>query len=191
VAAPRASSSRAEAGGAGGLGPRKHGLSSDGEEQENAYLRRNVEHLRQSKRQLENQVGDLGRRVKFLEEQNSRYKTFCEQPRAGGDVGGNLEMEMDCLQNQLTAVQMLKEALNTENVELQRRLDSALESLRADQREQKHTQCVVCMDNLANVVCLPCKHLALCGDCGAQDKSLASCPICRTSITDRLQVFMP
>ena len=35
-------------------------------------------------------------------------------------------------------------------------------------------QCVICMDNLANLVCLPCKHLAICSLCNA----IAECPMC-------------
>lgn len=161
-------------------------------DEENSYLRRNVEHLRQSKRQLEAQVSNLGIRVRSLEEQNQQYRAFCEQPRGWGrDAGGNMEIELDSMQQQLCAVQLLKDALNTENVELQSRLNATLESLRAEQTEHKRTQCVVCMDNLANVVCLPCKHLALCGTCGGPDQNFASCPICRTCISERMQIFMP
>ncbi|CAK0814514.1 unnamed protein product [Prorocentrum cordatum] len=191
---PRASCSRAAPGTGAPAGPgaRRHGVNCEGKDQENSYLRRNIEHLRLGKRQLEAQVANLNIRVQSLQEQNRQYRAFCEQPRAGaGHSGGRLGMEMDNLQEKLTAVQMLKDALNTENLELQRRLEAALENLRTEQKEQRHTQCVVCLDNLANIVCLPCKHLALCSLCGAPERNIASCPICRTSLSDRLQVFMP
>jgi hypothetical protein len=46
------------------------------------------------------------------------------------------------------------------------------------------------MDNLINLVCLPCKHLSMCTYCGmAQD--VTSCPICRTDIKEKLQIYTP
>lgn len=155
--------------------------------QENVYLRRNVEHLRQSKRQLEAQVTSLNERLQFLEQHNQQYKSLYEQSKSFFMCAGSGEMEIGNLHQQLSAVQLLKDALNTENVELRQKLQAAQSE---DNKELKHTACVICMDNLANVVCLPCKHLALCSLCGQQNR-VSSCPICRTDIEEQLQIFIP
>merc|ERR1719277_1424148 len=106
-------------------------------------------------------------RMQMLEQQNLQYKVFYEQAR--NDMrGGNGGLEISNLHQQLSAVMMLKDALNMENLELQRHLQAANRE-RADRAaESKHTACVICMDNLANVVCLPCKHLSLCTFCNKQ-----------------------
>jgi len=153
---------------------------------ENAYLKKNIEHLRQGKRHLESQVAELEERLKFLATQNQQYKMLYEQstmPLMRGDSG---EMEISSLHQQLSAVQMLKDALNKENLELHIKLEAAQ---KAERNELKHTACVICIDNLANVVCLPCKHLALCSFCGQQN--IGNCPICRSEITEQMQIFVP
>lgn len=57
-------------------------------------------------------------------------------------------------------------------------------------QESKQGACVICMDKLANIVCLPCKHLALCTLCDAQQK-VQLCPICRSAVQEKMPIFMP
>jgi len=161
--------------------------SAPGNSDESLYLKKNIEHLRLSKRQLEGQVESLEDRVLFLEQQNQQYKSLYEQSKSSlmsGDSGG---MELSNLQQQLCAVQLLKDALNAENLELQQKL-KAIQN--AGKNEVKQNACVICMDNLANVVCLPCKHLSLCSFCCRQNE-VTSCPICRSEISDKIQIFIP
>ncbi|KAH0606551.1 uncharacterized protein H6S33_003385 [Morchella sextelata] len=58
--------------------------------------------------------------------------------------------------------------------------------------------CVVCYDGVADMVVLPCKHLALCVTCcdgmsirerGGAGHGNAKCPICRAIVTDRMKIF--
>lgn len=156
-------------------------------EQENAYLRKNVEQLRQRKRQLEQQVARLAEGVQSLEQQNmQRYQTFHERAIGGScDIEG---LEISSLHQQLGAVMMLKDALHIENLELQQRL-AAAEHERAERHQLKHTACVICIDNLANMVCLPCKHLALCTSC-SQQSTVGSCPLCRSDVIKILQIYI-
>lgn len=157
--------------------------------EENAYLRRNVEHLRRRKKQMEEHSRYLEERVQSLERENVQYKDFYEQVQctqlALGDCGG---LEINMLHQQLNAVLLLKNALNAENLELQRLLETERERKQPIE-SSPHTACVVCMDNLANVVCLPCKHLSLCTFCSSQ--SITCCPICRSDIDEKMQIFMP
>mmetsp|Transcript_57968 Transcript_57968/g.151087 ORF Transcript_57968/g.151087 Transcript_57968/m.151087 type:complete len:286 (+) Transcript_57968:1655-2512(+) len=167
-------------------------------EQENAYLRKNVEHLRKKKHQLEDSVFRLDERVQSLEQQNAQYKALYEHAKVNHfmNCGQTAGAEMSSLHEQLNAVMMLKDALNLENMELQRRLQAAERDLAergradGDAEAKQHGACVICMDNLANVVCLPCKHLSLCSFCAAQ-QPVGSCPICRADISEKLQIYMP
>jgi hypothetical protein len=47
--------------------------------------------------------------------------------------------------------------------------------------------CCVCLENLANLLMIPCNHLITCGKCGAD---LKDCPNCRTSIISTTAVFL-
>lgn len=158
---------------------------------ENAYLRKNVEHLRRAKHSLEDQVSSFETRSKNVEQQMQQYKTLYEQSKTERMqeivAGGGNGMEIHNLHQQLSAVQMLKDVLNMENVELQEKLSKAQ---RSEGEDMKHAACVICLDNLANLVCIPCKHLALCSYCAAQD-GVDSCPICRTEIREKMQIYLP
>jgi hypothetical protein len=140
---------------------------------------------------LERHARGLETRNQWLEQQLDNHKVLYQQLQAqrefqGGSGGAGSETELLNLQEQLEAVMQIKQALNTENLELQRRLE------KKENREEELRQgtCVVCLDNLANLVCLPCKHLSLCLDCGRQD-NLETCPICRMKVEDKMQIFCP
>jgi len=62
-------------------------------------------------------------------------------------------------------------------------------SVAEQQREeaQERLECTVCMDAERNVLFLPCSHVAACVGCAAR---LDKCPICRTAITQKLQMNM-
>jgi len=154
---------------------------------ENAYLRKNVEHLRGQKRRLEEQVMNLEGHARTLDHGRQQYRLLYEQAQREARCRGSGDQELSSLHEQLAAITQLKDALNEENVELLRRLDI---SERRRGEESKLGACVICMDNLANVVCLPCKHLAICEYC-EQHQNVQHCPICRTPAHDRMKIFMP
>lgn len=166
------------------------------ERDENAYLRRNIEHLRQTKRLMADRIGCLERRVQCLDEQlrcgreQEVYTTAGYAFDGGGAVWDGHDAELRSLHQQLGAVQLVKDALNRENLDLHHKLRIAQEAIEARASTRRLASCVICMDNLVNVVCLPCKHLALCSFCSQRDQ-VEACPICRCAIADRLQIFMP
>jgi len=145
------------------------------------YLRQNAEHLRHAKHQQEHHISVLNKQVARLQEQVIHHKEA--NLRGPTNDGGSLEVSS--LNQQLTAVQRLKDRLNKENLALH----DELGALRQDQSQQAPT-CVICMDNLVNLVCLPCRHLVLCSLCGKKGV-VDSCPICRSPIDSRMQIFMP
>jgi len=157
-------------------------------EEENQYLRRNADHLRKEKHRLEAQVRHLEARTVDLEQRSQQYQSLYKEAQRDALCGrGGGDMEIQSLHQQLSAVVLLKDALNTENLELRRRIES---SERVESDESKQIVCVICMDNLCNLVCLPCKHLALCTYCG-QKQDVTTCPICRTELKEKMQIYTP
>jgi len=152
------------------------------------YLRKNNEHLRSVNRCLEGSIQGLEERNLQLEQRKEQYKALYEQAHADAQCRGSSgELEITNLHQQLLAVALVKDHLNEENMKLQRQIEAAQKSQRAESRQ---AACVICMDNLANVVCLPCKHLAICAYCGLS-KDVIDCPICRRHIEEKMQIYMP
>jgi hypothetical protein len=54
--------------------------------------------------------------------------------------------------------------------------------------DQNQEECCVCMDGPANTRFRPCDHVATCTACASQ---LPTCPLCRASVTDRLEEQKP
>uniref|UniRef100_A0A7S3TN90 RING-type domain-containing protein n=1 Tax=Strombidinopsis acuminata TaxID=141414 RepID=A0A7S3TN90_9SPIT len=153
--------------------------------EDNEYLKKNNEYLRSVKHKLEERMHDLENRVRGLEQRKQQYKMLYSQAQRTAQYRGTGEQEIGSLHEQLDAVVLLKDALNTENMELQRRLEAATRNT-----ETKQAACVICMDNLANLVCLPCKHLALCAYCDDQ-QNVTDCPICRCVLKEKMQIYTP
>lgn len=155
------------------------------EDRENAHLRQCVEALRLGKRRLHAQQADFEGQLRSLEHQNEQYRTFCENPQAGGAAIG---AELRSAQEALSATQMVTAALNARNLELQRRIEAVTS---AEEEVRQKDLCVVCLENLPNVVCLPCRHMCVCSFCSGGEGGLPSCPMCRGVVAETLQVFMP
>lgn len=153
---------------------------------ENAQLRENANLMQIVKRRMGEQISCLKHQVSSLEEELRHYKAmhFCSESSIPCRTNSE-DLELMSLRQQLSAVQLVKDALNKENLELQQRFYSTREE---GPQINKHT-CVICMDNLVNVICLPCRHLALCTSC-SQQRNVDSCPICRCSIGELMQVFL-
>lgn len=49
--------------------------------------------------------------------------------------------------------------------------------------------CVICTDNLKNVLLLPCKHIAYCVECARNEQLSDECAICRVKYTSAMVVF--
>ena len=65
------------------------------------------------------------------------------------------------------------------------RLEGELEGLRRELRSREdETLCQICLDNVRNVVLLPCTHALNCSVCCAE---LARCPTCDAVISGRLE----
>ena len=54
---------------------------------------------------------------------------------------------------------------------------------------ERRSRCIICMDAVANVVVLPCRHANMCADCSAIIVAgfSPSCPTCRSPIRRRVR----
>lgn len=153
--------------------------------EENVQLKKNVEFLRESKKGLERQVTEMRGAAGHLEKQVNRYKSLWEQERGASNRSGG-SLEISSLGAQLEAVMLIKDDLFNEVLDLRQKLQASQEAQNSASSGQ--AACVICMDRLVEIVCLPCKHLALCSYCASE---VNDCPICRASVSDKLHVYTP
>jgi Fanconi anemia group J protein len=59
----------------------------------------------------------------------------------------------------------------------------------ASSQQDEDAYCIICEEETKRVVLLPCKHLCVCSACSKLEK-LVDCPMCRTKIEDKMEVFM-
>ena len=61
------------------------------------------------------------------------------------------------------------------------------ELLKENARLRDERLCRICYDREANIVFVPCGHLATCGNCAS---AFSDCPVCRTPIQTAVKTFM-
>ena len=49
--------------------------------------------------------------------------------------------------------------------------------------------CVICLDAQKTILLRPCNHLCLCGNCASNVTAVRRCPLCNTTITERITVY--
>ena len=121
---------------------------------------------------LNNKLGLSNHMIKWLHEDMEKLTKFKESSLN----------EIDVLKQELELKTTKCENLSERNMELVKLSAKKLDTL-------KLKECLVCMDADRSVVLLPCKHLALCGECAGK-LSPAICPVCRTEIDDFIHVIM-
>mmetsp|Transcript_46765 Transcript_46765/g.109079 ORF Transcript_46765/g.109079 Transcript_46765/m.109079 type:complete len:384 (-) Transcript_46765:18-1169(-) len=167
--------------------------SSSRPSEEVGYLKKTNEYLRQVKHERDKQVKFLEAKVESLVSLKNMYQELYEQSqRAEADRSkSSPALEISNLHDQLSAMIQLKEFMEKENLELRQKLEGSHRHTGDEHRSAiGMSVCVVCMDNLANLVCMPCKHLALCTYCG-QRSALSECPICRATVMEKMQIYTP
>ena len=146
-------------------------------------------------------VGDLGASqrvysvgVSLSAAPNSVGEGGAEEREASKDSATQVAAVADGLQDGLLAQDSelpsaLSETMSRLESQLLRetiqRLEGELEGLRRELRSREdETLCQICLDNVRNVVLLPCTHALNCSVCCAD---LARCPTCDAVISGRLE----
>jgi hypothetical protein len=103
------------------------------------------------------------------------------------------EMMSDLEQTKIT-LQQATSQLRQENEQLTCTLTEAQQEIKAHEQDvriiedlHEEKNCIICMDQLREMLYLPCKHLCVCSGC---DTALEKCPVCAQEITERQKVFM-
>jgi hypothetical protein len=52
--------------------------------------------------------------------------------------------------------------------------------------QQAKGKCIVCLDKIANILYMPCRHLATCGSCKTM---LEKCPVCRAICLSFIRIY--
>lgn len=64
----------------------------------------------------------------------------------------------------------------------------------ADEREEmviEENYCIICQENVKDVLLLPCKHVCLCSYCQLKlNRHGRKCPVCRTNVQRTMKVFI-
>lgn len=108
----------------------------------------------------------------------------------------NLEKEKASIQRQFQATKMsmaqgelVVQTLRFQVDSLQRELAQQREELDVARSRSCEGQCIVCMEDSASHVVVPCGHLALCQRCSGLASS--RCPLCRQAAERVIRVFRP
>lgn len=116
-----------------------------------------------------------------------RYHAKCAALAAERDA---LAESVELLRNTCQTIVVGRDKAREEVEALQWQLARAKETMqqsRAD-LEFEHKACIVCMENPAHTVALPCGHRIFCSDpeCNAH---VETCPCCRTPMTGTLRIY--
>lgn len=96
----------------------------------------------------------------------------------------------------LAVAKMIPELLRTEDAEIpaaaqpsapeEEAPSSVVPTAPLLQWDEKKSECVVCMEQEAQMIFLPCGHVCCCQTCC---KRLQTCPLCRRDITQHVRIF--
>ena len=139
--------------------------------------------IRMEEAMIENAVS--GKEVESLKEQFFRMKDYLQEIN---EEIGLLRGDSDAVA-EITNVgecERLEKILKNSLMKIEERKSGLIaDALNKTSDEQK--MCVVCIDQDKSVLLLPCRHVCVCKLCSRQ---LDTCPVCRTHIDDKINVFM-
>eukprot|EP00754_Rhynchopus_humris_P036850 Rhum_TRINITY_DN18934_c0_g1::Rhum_TRINITY_DN18934_c0_g1_i1::g.168847::m.168847 len=110
-------------------------------------------------------------------------------PMAESDEVSELRKEVERLQKKLAAVHDFPKDLGCLEMEQLGKLEGSVNQYKAeiDAKKKDFRICKVCFDRDIGVILLPCKHQAICESCSFQ---VEKCPICNTTIEERIKAFV-
>ncbi len=111
-------------------------------------------------------------------------KQHLESREGGLSINTN---QQTVIQNQPVVMQNqpLINSVNNQINSLVSNIDSTIDELSLNDK----SSCSVCQERLKNIIILPCRHQCLCATC-TKNNIIVNCPICRTTITKFMQVYL-
>lgn len=118
--------------------------------------------------------------IKAIKNYVTRLESQVEKEPELDDCARKFQNEIYTLQDQIANLAELKTLLYEENIALRNQIES----------ENYRGRCVVCIDSIADVLLLPCKHLSLCASCARTVKREdGACPVCRKLVKSLMTVY--
>lgn len=110
---------------------------------------------------------------------------------------GDLKNESE-LSNIFVIMEKLQNAINTaKSLETLTVFESQLEEILVSIKEKKNSlskkseekKCVICLDQPASMICIPCGHICVCESCKAQ-MTKKKCPVCNQHVKNIYKVYI-
>ncbi|KNC47797.1 ankyrin-2 ankyrin [Thecamonas trahens ATCC 50062] len=95
-------------------------------------------------------------------------------------------VRVSALERELAAAQAELEALRSDAAAA-RGASSALALDAMSEEQARALTCCICLDDMVGMAFVPCGHVCCCIECAA---TVSDCPMCRTGISSRLQVYL-
>jgi hypothetical protein len=121
---------------------------------------------------------------------------YFDEQSSDSDLDDDDEEELEEEDRDWIKVDLKAKAEKTEKKEVKLKEDetktassstSSANLLEENQKLMDDRLCKICVDREANIVFIPCGHLATCGECAAAFKQ---CPVCRTKIRQAVKTYM-
>eukprot|EP00808_Paulinella_micropora_P021048 g20567.t1 len=151
------------------------------------------------KREVERQAAVMAHERQVIDEQKRELQLAGLWPLEGSDpeqaqleegtkTVPELEARVRLLQTMLKGAHEKHKQELLNGLNMQKWTDEQLALLNRQTIEEinKRKQCAVCMAQNACIVFLPCRHMKTCDGCSQQ---LTHCPLCRSSIEDKIKPF--
>mmetsp|Transcript_97061 Transcript_97061/g.274309 ORF Transcript_97061/g.274309 Transcript_97061/m.274309 type:complete len:380 (+) Transcript_97061:154-1293(+) len=132
---------------------------------------------------------DFEQRVRELRESQSTLKAFSEERAALSSKCRKLRLELDQRTREFHAMQQHASQLQSELTQCLHE-KKVLQAEVAIAHREDAAICVICLDDAASYVMVPCGHLALCEAC-CSFLPVAQCPVCRQTCEQKVRLFRP
>ncbi|CEM11310.1 unnamed protein product [Vitrella brassicaformis CCMP3155] len=172
----------------GGGGQRYTNYGPLSKETHEAFISRDIKYLHKLLCEQKQTIGRLRQhRDRYKEELDETvkskqllYSDMIEKAKSTHLVAVH---EQEEFKQRAEAHQRLSKDLYRQVSELEARNEDLTNML---QEKLQQGLCVVCMERQSNAILFPCRHVNLCQDCCVR---LHTCPVCRSHIAHRFQVF--
>jgi regulator of replication initiation timing len=105
----------------------------------------------------------------------------------------SLTSQLNEFRDKLSISSSLNQQLEKNDASLTSRLNETRNQLSEVEKNynllSERNLCVICQDAQKTILHRPCNHLCLCGNCASNVTAVRRCPLCNTTITERITVF--
>ena len=105
----------------------------------------------------------------------------------------SLTSQLNEAKDKLSHSSSLNQQLEKNNASLTSQLNETRNQLSEVEKNynllSERNLCVICQDAQKTILLRPCNHYCLCGNCASNVTAVRRCPLCNTTITERITVY--